>query len=390
MARKQPHSFGGSDDDDLEIVARAAGREAAQEVIRWMPRSSSSSGPSASEIARALVGPQKPEPSNFLSQWTRDLLDNPAALDTKLEPFTTVSVKGSDVVAGRQGWRLPNDFFRDMTVASAPGGGHLVSTTNLPYLPALQAASACLQMGVQPVPVTLGSRFLPRGTASVTTQWLSTEATQITESTPTFGQAAASPKILGAYVEVSRQLALQSDDSALRSELIRAAGAEVDRVIIQGSGASGQPLGVINTAGIGAFTGASLDQAAARNAQADVVIANANVGNRLGYLTTPAVADLLARRQRFTGSDRALWEGSLVDGVLEGERAMSTNNVPTATAVYADWSTIQLLTWSDVGLGIMIDPFTKFQSGIVGFRLLMAVDVIVSRASAISVATSIT
>jgi len=75
--------------------------------------------------------------------------------------------------------------------------------------------------------------------------------------------------------------------------------------------------------------------------------------------------------------------------VLEGERAMSTTNCPSATAIFADWSTISVLEWGPAGLGIMLDPFTKFQQGIVAVRLLMAVDVVVSRATAISLATSV-
>ena len=57
--------------------------------------------------------------------------------------------------------------------------------------------------------------------------------------------------------------------------------------------------------------------------------------------------------------------------------------------VFADWSTIAVLEWPG-SVGIAIDPYSKFNQGLVGFRLLFAVDVLVTRATAVSYATSIT
>lgn len=285
--------------------------------------------------------------------------------------------------------RIPGDAMRDLTLGTASAGGYLVGQRNLEYLPALQNTSVALRLGAVMVPASPGGVAAPRGTTGANSTWLSSESTQITETAITLGQVVGTMKLLGVFFEVSRLLLMQSNaDQVIRTEAARAAGAALDLAIIQGTGAAGQPTGIVNTAGIGAFTGASLSQAAARNAQRDVSEANAIIDGKLGYVTTPAVAEVLSTRQRFTGASTTLWEGPSHDGVIEGVRAMATGNCPAATAIYGDWSSLYVVEW-DGGVGIQIDPFTKFTQSIVGVRLILPVDVIVTRAAAFSVATSV-
>jgi HK97 family phage major capsid protein len=287
--------------------------------------------------------------------------------------------------------RLPdNALARDLNVSTASAGGYLAGVQTVGYIDTLQA-SAVVASKATVLTAAPGGIAVPRGTAPVSTTWLSTETSTITESQPTFGQASATPKIVSAYTEISRQLLLQSNaEDVLKLEFRKAGAAAVDNVILQGTGAAGQPLGIVNTSGIGTFTGASLNQAAARNAQRDVLEANAIVSPAsLAYVTTPAVAETLSTRQRFTGSDRALWEGSLANGNVEGERAHATTACPAATVVYGDFSNVWLVQWAG-GLQIQVDPFTKFAQGIVAVRLLIPIDIIIARPSGFSVATGVT
>jgi HK97 family phage major capsid protein len=288
--------------------------------------------------------------------------------------------------------RVPDDIFftRDLVAATSSAGGFLTDSTVTGYVPALQAAGTVAGLAAV-VTAGPGGVLVPRGSSAVTAYWLATESSTITESSPVFGQASATPKLLGVHVEISRQSLLQSNsEEVVRIEMRNAAIAAVDTAILQATGASGQPLGIVNTAGIGTFTGASLNQAAARNAQRDVAEANAMTNpDALAYVTTPAVAETLSTRQRFTGSDRALWEGKLSRGEMEGALALATTACPSATVVYGDFSTVWLVQWAG-GIQIQIDPFTKFKEGIVGVRLLLPIDVIVTKPSAFSIATSVT
>lgn len=287
-------------------------------------------------------------------------------------------------------WRLPdNCLARDLNVSTASGGGYLAGVHTVGYIDTLQA-SAVVASKATVLTAAPGGVAVPRGTAPVSTTWLSNETATITESQPTFGQASATPKIVSAFTEISRQLLLQSNaEDVLKLEFRKAGAVAVDTAILQGTGAAGQPLGIVNTSSIGTFTGASLSQTAARNAQRDVLESNAIVSPAsLAYITTPAVAETLSTRQRFTGSDRALWEGSLANGSVEGEKAHATTACPSATVVYGDFSNVWLIQWAG-GLQIQVDPFTKFAQGIVAVRLLIPIDVIIARPSGFSVATAV-
>ncbi len=292
----------------------------------------------------------------------------------------------------RNGCRVPDDILqRDLNAAVGSAGAYLNSGRAIGCIPSLQPASVCLTLGAQVVSVPLGgSVAVPRGTSGVSTTWLANETSTITESQPLFGQVVATPKMLSCFAEVSRQLLLQSNaDEILRQEFQRAAATALDAAILGGSGASGQPQGIATTSGVGTFTGASLSQSALRNAQADVNGATGVNPATLGYVTTPAVAEILAARQRFTGSDRGLWEGASADGIVEGVRAMATTACPTAVMIHGDFSRVHVVQWLD-GLVIEADPFSKFASGVVALRLLLPVDFIVAQAAAFSVATSVT
>ncbi len=287
--------------------------------------------------------------------------------------------------------RIPDDSLvtRDLNLATAGAGGYLASTLQLGYVESLLAAGTVTAL-TTPATAGPGGVAVPRGSTPVTTQWLSSETQQITESTPGFGSAAATPKLLAAFCEISRQLLLQSNaEEILRREMRNAAAAAVDAAILGGSGAAGQPLGAGLVPGISTFTGAALNQAAARNAQRKVLDANAIVNRTsLAYVVAPSVSETLATRQRFTGSDRALWEGASNDGTMEGQRALATTSCPAATCFFADWSTAWIVQWPG-GLQILVDPFTKFASGIVAVRMLFPIDVLYTRAPSIALATGV-
>jgi len=104
----------------------------------------------------------------------------------------------------------------------------------------------------------LHSVAVPKGTSGVSTNWPATEPSTATESTPVLGQLAGTPKLWSAFCEVSRQLILQSNaEQVLQTELRNAAAAALDTAILQRSCASGQPLGIGGTSGVGGFTGAA-------------------------------------------------------------------------------------------------------------------------------------
>lgn len=119
------------------------------------------------------------------------------------------------------------------------------------------------------------------------------------------------------------------------------------------------------------------------------MISNAVVNpEAFGYVTTPAVAALLAQRQRFTGTDSPLWQGNLAEGQVIGHKAMSSLQVPTANILAGDWSQLILAEWGV--LEVETNPYANFAAGIVGIRAFYTVDVGVRWGASFSLATSVT
>lgn len=288
--------------------------------------------------------------------------------------------------------QLPRAGKRDLTVGTSTAGGFLVATENVAssFIDLLRARSRVIALGAVSLTGLVGNVNLPKQTGAATHFWLSTEATAITESQQTIGQLAMTPKTVGAYTEISRLLTLQSSPDAeglVNDDFSKVLALAIDGAAISGSGASGQPTGVISTAGIGAVTGTSLGYAGIVEFQTDVATANA-LGERSAYLTTPAVAGLLMQRQRFASTDSPLWMGSVLDGLVAGFQASSSTQVPAANMLFGDFSQIIIGNWGV--LEIETNPYANFAAGIIGVRAMASVDIGIRQAGAFSLATGIT
>jgi len=281
---------------------------------------------------------------------------------------------------------------RDLTAATPSAGGYLVATDNLAssFIDLLRNRAVVAQLGATMLTGLQGNVTIPKQTGAGTAYWLTNEATAITESAQTVGQLALSPKNVGAYTEISRQLMMQSSpaaDSLVLNDLSRVLALAIDLAALEGTGSSGQPTGISGTAGIGSVSGTSIAYAGILEFQTDVAGANALAGN-CAYVTTPAVAALLAQRQRFTSTDTPLWQGNVLDGTMSGFRAMSSLQVTAASMIFGDFSQVVIGEWGMLELAL--NPYANFAAAITGVRAIQTVDVGIRQAGAFSRATSIT
>jgi HK97 family phage major capsid protein/HK97 family phage prohead protease len=282
---------------------------------------------------------------------------------------------------------------RDMTVAGVSGSNYLVSTDNQPgsFIDLLRNTSVALRMGITRLSGLVGNVTIPKMTAGNSAYWLADETTQITESQPTLGQLSLAPKNVAALTELSHQLMQQSTpdaESLVLSSIARDIALAVDVGVLRGSGASGQPTGIVNTAGIGSVTGTSLAAAGILEFQADVAAANALLPG-CGYVTTPAVAALLMARPELpsTGTER-LWRGSMLMGSLFDMPAMSSAQMSAATMLFGYWPGVILAEWGV--LELMTNPFSDFTRGLTAVRGWYTCDVGVRYPGGFSYASSIT
>jgi HK97 family phage major capsid protein len=308
------------------------------------------------------------------------------------EADRAIAAKLGPLMHGGQFYVPAEYFYRDLNVAVGTAGGFLVGTANGSFIDTLRNRSTVFRLGATRAPGQRENLTLPKQTGSATITWLSTETTQATESTPAFVQVSGTPKTCSAYFEISDKLLKQSNPAA-EGIVLRGLAADlavgVDAVAINGSGVSGQPLGILGTTGIGTVTGTTLAYAGLVEAQVDIADNNAVVDpNALGYLTTPAVAQTLKSRQRFTSTDSPLWAGAIHEGSIEGVRALSTKNMLASTAIFGDWSALIVAEWGV--LVVEINPFADFKAGIVGIRALWSVDILIQQPLSFTAITSIT
>lgn len=279
---------------------------------------------------------------------------------------------------------------RDLTAASATGGGYLVGTKNVSFIELARNRSVTTALGARRIPGLRDNVTVPRQTGASSTTWLTTESTSIGESQMTLGQVALSPKSVSAYSELSRQLVMQASPAVggvVFADFARSLGLATDLAVISGTGASGQPLGLLNTPGVGAVTGASIALAGVMEFQSDVIGGKDVDLTSLGYVAPVNVAMLLKGRVAFAGTASPLWEGNLADGQVGGCRAICSAQVPDSTLVFGIWSDVVIGEWGM--LELEINPYANFQKAIYGARAIMSVDIAFASPASFSVATSV-
>ena len=332
-----------------------------------------------------------------ISRALYQISSDPVGLKAGLEREASDAVaKALNSAATQRGFFVPYEVQgRDLTVATAGAGGYLVATEHPEgsFIQALYKRMIIRSLGATILSGLRGNATMPRQSGVGVGYWLSTESTSITQADQTFGELGLTPKTVGAFTKISRQLLLQSSPSietVLLSDLGSVLRVAIETAALSGSGASGQPLGIIGTSGIGEVTGTSLAWDDILEFQSDLLAANAliNAGT-CGYVTTTAVAALLSNRQGFGSTDR-MWKGNLLDGTLADFQAKSTEQIPAGNMIFGDWSQLVIGEWGV--LEIASDPFSgnNFREAKISVRAFYTVDVGVRNKLSFSLATGIT
>jgi HK97 family phage major capsid protein len=290
---------------------------------------------------------------------------------------------------------LDHDGLLRRDLATTPGSaGGFLANPSVPdtILDALRPMSVVLQLGAQAMSFDRAAVAMPRINTAATATWLSTETAPATTTQPVVGSVAMAPKTVAAHTQMSRQFTRQAGargDRLITQDLRAAVGTALDRAAIQGTGASGQPLGILNTTGIGSVSGTTLNRSGLLEMQRVVAAANGiRLPEACGYIAPPATAETLANRAVVASSDRFAWEGALTDGNAAGHRAIATTNMPTATVLFGDWSSLIVGTWGV--MRVEINPQQNFPAGILGARIMLDCDVGLRSAAGFAAATSVT
>ena len=248
------------------------------------------------------------------------------------------------------------------------------------FIDVLRNASSVMQAGARMLTGLSGDVKIPKKSTASAAAWISTEGGAASESEMTVGSVSLSPKTLGAFTDVTRQLLIQSSldvESLIRDDLAQALAVAIDKAGLEGSGASGQPTGILSTSGVNNVT-----NFAAANPTFQEVISletalgedNALMGS-LAYIMPASMYGALKGAQKATSTGQYIVEPG---GTINGYRGIVSNQATTGNLYFGNFS--DLLIGMFGGLDIVVDPYTNSTSGTIRIVALQSVDVAVRHA----------
>mgnify|MGYP001040479378 CR=1 FL=1 len=253
------------------------------------------------------------------------------------------------------------------------------------FIDALRNSSSVMQAGARMLGGLSGDVKIPRKSAASTAAWIATEGGDSTESEMTVGQVSLAPKTLGAFTDVTRQLLIQSSldvEALIRDDLSRALAIAIDKAGLEGTGANGQPTGILNTNGVNSVT----NFAAANPTFAEVVTLetavaedNALMGN-LSYIMPAGMYGALKTTEKAANTAQFVVEPG---GTINGYRGIVSNQATSGNLYFGNFD--DLLIGMFGGLDLTVDPYSLSKSGTIRLVALQSVDVAVRHAVSFAV-----
>jgi len=218
--------------------------------------------------------------------------------------------------------------------SGATTGGNLVQTDLLAddFIEFLRNNALMLQLGVRTMPGLVGNVAIPRRSGVASTYYLSTQTTAITQSESTFDQVTMSPKNLAALLQGTPGI-----EELVRRDLTDGINLAIDLGILNGSGSSGQPTGIMQTSGIGsvamgtnggAITVEKVVDLESAVMQANGVVNAANVAYLTNYKVSAALKKLRAGGS--TTGDGPFLVNDQLNAIGRGPTPSNLNGYPLA------------------------------------------------------------
>jgi HK97 family phage major capsid protein len=281
---------------------------------------------------------------------------------------------------------------RVLTAGDAGQGAELVADTLRPqdFIDVLRARTVLGSLGATMLPGLVGDQQIPKKTSASAGVWLTPEDQEIpAESMPVFGQVTMTPKTIGVYTEISRQLTLQATpaiEGLVRQDQADGIAVALDNAGIYGTGLNGQPEGIANTTGINNptdFAGAIPTSQELALMWGAVLSDNVPFGGAKGFLFNPTDAALLSTRpsvqvtEGVSGPPLFNKTGS-EDGTTHGYPALISSQCVLGDVFFGLWS--DLLMGFYGGLDVLVDPFSNSTRGRIRIVTFQSCDIAVRHA----------
>ncbi len=281
-------------------------------------------------------------------------------------------------------------------VGTAAQGGNLVQTQLLyeNFIEVLRNQLVTAVLGARYLTGLVGNIDIPRQNSQTATAWVG-ESGAASEAEATFDKVSLRPKTITALSKMSRLMLLQSTpaiEMLARQDLLAVIALAMDLAAMSGSGAGGQPVGIVNTAGvnsvIGGTNGANLTFDHLIQLKYATRFANAPQGAAAFAMNSKAVG-YLSTLKASTG--QYLWDpqGGLTAGspdrvkgspYAESQQLRSALTKGTSAGIcseliYGNWQELFIGMWGVTEL--MLNPYdsTGFQNGDVLIRAMQTCDI---------------
>lgn len=294
---------------------------------------------------------------------------------------------------------------RALSSSSDSAGGYLVPAEFVADLIELYRAKAiAFQMGVTPMDGMTGSPVeIPKQTSASTAYWTA-ENVSITASDTAYGQLQLRPHGLKALSKLPNRLmrlAQPAVEAIVRDDLARSIALALDQAILKGTGLGEEPIGVLNTTGIGAESWPTFSTTVNENFRlwdmmsdiiGDVDSANALMGS-LWWAMNPALLTAIRKTRDANQRGFVTWdvsEGSVLTQTLMGYPFATSTQLAAGTAadngelIFGDWSQVVVPSWGGLEFlasDVTGDAMEKDQTWV---RTIHEVDVGVRHAEAFS------
>jgi HK97 family phage major capsid protein len=273
-----------------------------------------------------------------------------------------------------------------------------------PIIDRLFPDSVAGRMGAQMVNVGVGELEYPVTTSSVTAGWAASETGDVTAPSAytTTDRPLKPDQTLGVQMKLTRRTMKSAAgiEAAVRRDMRGAIAQAMDAAVFQGSGSSGEPLGVISGAGTYGITSTAVDAAATwgafRSAVTTFLTNNAaSSPSGVRVLIRPEVWDTMDAAVFDAGSGITEYDrltgnvGSVVmtsNGLAAPSGSPASSNALLTTSVGGQ-APIFVATWGAVDM--IRDPYSDAASGGVRLTGLVTMDVTVSRTAQLQVLTGL-
>ncbi|SEJ87722.1 Phage capsid family protein [Marinovum algicola] len=276
-----------------------------------------------------------------------------------------------------------------------------------PIIDRLFPGSMAARMGAQMISIDAGAVEWPVTTSSVTAGWADGETANVAGPTvyATTDRAMSPDHNLGIQMRITRKTLKQSGaalEQAVRRDMSGAMGAAMDQAAFLGTGANGQPLGVIAGAATYGITSTAINDlatwAAFRAGVTRFMTANAaGSPDAVRALIRPELWDYMDGVYIDTGTGVTEWD-RLVKNIPAGNIAMTNNALAAPTGTPSACSA--LLTTSAGGVApifigawgavdMIRDPYSDAQSGGLRITALATMDLTVARPAQLELLTGL-